>query len=344
MPKSIPILFIFIFFSRFLSAQDPKLLIDKPGTFKIETSKLNGQGTDSYGQSCGFTDAESNAIAKNLLGMMEIFRRYPVLNEIKGFDGIYDLYGGGRCNTKYGYGLPTFVYFFFKSWSLRKGKESQWTIEPPNWFFEVNMTDRFCSNGFNVSNFQNEYRPTNTAYTAQGMDKAAVELRELFNLPGKKEEVFPGIDRYGDNFIIFNPDRPVYWSQVTIHEVFRLLMNYWKLVPDKSQVEVMMPILETEFSNFSETEKDGPAYFGRPETISRIGSEKNDTPVMRPNPDYWNKKLPRSAIQILVMEIPPKEAIRSKMDERLKGQDGYYYVSRLLYELDVKTLLPAIEK
>lgn len=326
------------------NAQDPKLLTDKSGTFKIDKSKLNGQGPDSYDKSCGFADAEANATAKNLIALLEIFRRIPVLSEIKGFDGIYDLYGGGRCNTKYGYGLPTPVYFFFKTWDLRKGKIDQWTIEPPVWFFEVDMTDRFCSNGFNVSNFQNEYRPTNEAYTAPGMNKAAVELRELFYLPGKKEVVSPGIDRYGDNLILFNPDRPAYWSQVTIREVFRLLMDYWKLVPDKSQVEAMMPILENEFSSFTESEKDGFAYVGRPETISRIGSEKKETPVMRPNPDYWNRKLPRSAIQFMWLEIPPKEIVKSQMDERWKRQDGYYYVSRLLYELDVKTLLPSIEK
>lgn len=104
----------------------------------------------------------------------------------------------------------------------------------------------------------------------------------------------------------------------------------------------MMPILEKEFSSFSEAQKDGPAYFGRPETIFRIGSEKNETPVMRPNPDYWNRKLPRSAIQFMWLEIPPKEIVKSKMDDRWKRQDGYYYVSRLLYELDVKDLLPAI--
>jgi hypothetical protein len=65
---------------------------------------------------------------------------------------------------------------------------------------------------------------------------------------------------------------------------------------------------------------------------------------MRPNPDYWNKKLPRSAIQFMWMEIPPKEIVKSKMDERLKRQDGYYYVSRLLDELEVNTLIPVIAK
>ena len=325
------------------NAQDKILLKEKPGKFKITYGTLNGQGPDQYGKSCDYTKAESDAATKNFVSLVDIFRRNPVLKEIKGFDG-YCYLNGGRCNTKFGYGLPSTPCFFFEIWTLRKGKEVKQTSEPPQWRFEVNMTEKFCSNGFNVSNFQNEYRPTNAAYNEQNVYKVALELRELFYLPGKKEVISPGIDRFGDNLILFNPDRPTYWSQVTIREVFRLLMDYWKLAPDKIQVEAMMPILENEFSNFSEVEKDGPAYFGRPETISRIGAEKNDTPVMRPNPDYWNRKLPRSAIQFMWLEIPPKEIIKSKMDERWKRQDGYYYVSRLLDELDVKDLLPIIEK
>jgi hypothetical protein len=103
-------------------------------------------------------------------------------------------------------------------------------------------------------------------------------------------------------------------------------------------------MFEKEFSNFSETEKDGFAYFESQESVSRIGSKKNETPVMRPNPDYWNRNLPRSAIQIMVLEIPLKEIVKSNMDERWERQDGYYYVSRLLNELDVKDLLPAISR
>lgn len=106
-------------------AQDKILLIAKPGTFKITTGTLNGQGPDQYLKSCGYTKAESDAAAKNLVVLVDIFRRNPVLKDIKGFDGEAYL-NGGRCNTKFGYGLPSSVKFYFKTWSLRKGKAVQW--------------------------------------------------------------------------------------------------------------------------------------------------------------------------------------------------------------------------
>lgn len=338
------ILVVFLIVARHqVSAQDSKLLKDKPGTFKITYGALIGHGPDQYGKSCDFTKAESDATTKNLVSLVDIFRRCPVLNDIKGFDG-YCYLNVGRCNTKFGYGLPATPCFFFETWSLRKGKEVKQTVEPPQWRFEVNMTDKFCSNGFNVSDYSNTYNPTNPAFSEKGASISTVALRELFFLPGVKEVVSPGIDRYGDNLIIFNPDRPEYWNQVTIREVFRLLMDYWKHVPDKIQVDAMKSILENEFSNFTETEKDGFAYFGSQESISRIGSIKNETPVMRPNPDYWDRKLPRSAIQFMWLEIPNKEEVKRKLEGNLKAEDGYYYVYRLLDELDVNTLLPVINK
>jgi hypothetical protein len=120
------------------------------------------------------------------------------------------------------------------------------------------------------------------------------------------------------------------------------LMDYWKQVPDKIQEETIIPILKNEFSAFSETEKNGFAYFGNSESISRIGSAKNDTPVMRPNPDYWDRNLARSAIQYMWLEIPKKDEVKRKLDGNLKAEDGYYYVYRLLDELNIKDLMPAI--
>ena len=344
MTKKLSLLPVLVFLSVFkLCAQNKLLLYEKPGTFKITYGTLYGHGPDQYNKSCGYTKAESDATTKNLVSIVEIFRQNPVLKDIKGFDG-YCYLNVGRCNTKFGYGLPATPCFFFETWSLRNGKEVKQTVEPPQWRFEVNMTDKFCSNGFNVSDYSNAYNPTNPAFSENGANKSTVALREIFFLPGVKEEVCPGIDRYGDNLIIFNPDRPEYWNHVTIREAFRLLMDYYKLLPDKIQVETMIPMLEGEFSNFSEAEKDGFAYFGSQESVSRIGSIKNETPVMRPNPDYWNRKLPRSAIQFIWLEIPPKEEVKRKQEGNLKAEDGYYYVYRLLDELDVNTLLPAIEK
>lgn len=343
MKKLLSCIVIFSLFQNGISAQDKGLLTEKQGTYKIKYGTLNGQGPDQYGKSCGYTKAEADEAIQTLLATIDIFRKLPVLKDNKGFDG-YCYLNGGRCNTMFGYGLPSTICFFFESWKLQKGKEVKQTSEPPQWRFEVNMTEKFCSNGFNVSDYSNSYNPTNPAFSEKGANKSTVALRELFFLPGVKEKVCSGIDRYGDNLILFNPERPGYWSQVTIREVFRLLLEYYKQLPDKIQVETMIPMLENEFSNFSETEKDGFAYFGRPETISRIGSEKHETPVMRPNPEYWNRKLPRSAIQFMWLEIPKKEEVKRKLESYLKAEDGYYYVYRLLDELDVNTLVPATEK
>ena len=343
MIKSALILFIFMICGLFLFAQDNILLKEKPGTFKITNGTLNGQGPDQYLKSCDFTDAEATVARNNLIALVVIFRRNPVLKENKGFDG-YCYLNGGRCNTKFGYGLPSAPCFFFETWTMRKGKEVKQTSEPPQWRFEVNMTEKFCSNGFNVTNYSDAYNPTNPAFSEKGMNLATFALRELFFLPGIKEEVCSGIDRYGDNLIIFNPDRPDYWVQITIREVFNLLLDYWKQVADQIQMKTIIPMLEKEFSGFSETEKDGFAYFGKPESIYRIGSEKNETPVMRPNPNYWNRKLPRSAIQFMWLEIPKKEEVKRKLESYLKADDGYYYVYRLLDELNVNTLIPSIVK
>jgi len=63
---------------------------------------------------------------------------------------------------------------------------------------------------------------------------------------------------------------------------------------------------------------------------------------MRPNPYYQDRKLPRSAIQFIWLEIPQKEEVKRLLDINLKEESGYYYVYRLLDELDIKNLLPVI--
>jgi len=63
---------------------------------------------------------------------------------------------------------------------------------------------------------------------------------------------------------------------------------------------------------------------------------------MRPNIEYWDRKLPRSDVQFIWFEMPKKEEVKQKQEENLQAQDGYYYVYRLLDELDVKDLLPVV--
>jgi hypothetical protein len=216
--------------------------------------------------------------------------------------------------------------------------------EPPQYIIEVNQPDKFQSNGFNETDFSNTSDPTNPAFSEKTMSAATAALNELFFQPGVKEVIQPGIDRYGENLIVYNPDRPAYWKQVTIREVYGLLINYWKCVPDIRQAEAMVPILENELSNFTEEEKDGFAWFGNPESIYRIDKVKNDTPVLSVNPDYWKKNLPKNSIQFIWLQIVQKDILVSRIENCLKSGDGYYYVNRLQNELDLEKFSKVIEK
>ncbi len=324
-------------------AQNKILLTEKTGTFKLEKIALNGQGPDLYGKECACSKAESDAMLKKLEKLVELFRQTPVLADNKGFDGVYRIYGG-RCSSKFGYAVPADIKFYFKTWALYKGKEAQWVNEPPQWIIEINQPDKFRDNGFNESDFSNAYNPTNPAFSEKAQREAAIALNELFFQPGAREVIKPGIDRYGDNVVLYNPDRQPFWEQVTIREVYRLLTNYWKTVPDKSQADAMISQLESELTNFTEKEKDGFAYFGNPESIYRIASAKNDTPVMRQSPDYWNRNLQKSSIQFIVLELFRPEIANSKMENCLKNGDGYFYLYRMMTELELEKLLSFIEK
>lgn len=326
-----------------LTAQDKTLITDKPGTFKWQKEALNGQGPDLYGKICACTKAESDAMLGKLEDLVQEFRKTPVMVENKGFDGECRLYGG-RCSSKYGYAVPANIKFWFKSWTLYKGKESQWVSEPPQWVIEVNQPDKFRDNGFNESDYSNTYNPTNPAFSEKAQSESSVALNELFYVPGVREAISPGIDRYGEYVVIYNPERPPYWEQVTIREAFRLLLDYWKCVPDKRQVDVIVPLLNKELAGYSEDEKNSNAYFGGPESFSRIGSKKNETPVVRPNPEYWNQNLPKASIQLIVLEMANHEVVSSKLERYLKNGDGYYYVYRLMNELNLDILSNMIDR
>ena len=343
MKKRLSLLILLTLLTGVLSAQGKTLLQDKPGTFKLQKEALNGQGPDLYGKTCACTKAESDAMLVKLEVLVQEFRKTPVLADIKGFDGVCRLYGG-RCSSKYGYAVPADIKFWFKSWSLYKGQEAQWVNEPPQWIIEVNQPDKFRDNGFNVSDYSNTSDPTNPAFSEKAQSETSRALNELFYVPGVKEVIKPGIDRYGEFVVIYNPRQPPYWEQVTVREAFRLLLDYYKCMPDRAAVDALVPILNMEFEGFSEEEKDSYAYFGSSESISRVGSKKNDTPVVRPNPDYWNRTLPKASIQLIVLEMPQPEIVAGKMERSLKNEDGYYYVYKLMNELNLGDLSNSIDR
>jgi len=66
---------------------------------------------------------------------------------------------------------------------------------------------------------------------------------------------------------------------------------------------------------------------------------------MRANPAYWNKHLPRSAIQILSFYYPAdRDFLRKEKEEHLKDNFGSYHISRFVETLDFSVFPGLIDK
>ena len=331
-------LFIVVFFciQLLLCAQESRLLLDKPGKYKMKYYNVYNQND------CNFTKVETSANYQKLLTLTDAIRRNPVLADLKGFDCVASK-TSLSCNPLYDYGIPSQIWIDFCSWSLENGKEVCWTDEPPEWSVDVNCLRTFGVSGFNVTTDV----PSNPkqGFTVDKWEKAADKVNELFFQPGKKEALFKGIDRYkGESVIIYNPDRPAYWLPVTIREAFALLFDYYRLGPDQTTSESILNILNQEYARFSEAERESIAHFDSG-FISDISTDSTGMPLMRLNTAYWNKTLPRSAIQFLSFYCPgDKDYIMNEKAEHLKNNEGTYHVSRFIEALDISILVHIIEK
>lgn len=56
----------------------PKLLIDKPDSFKIQNNGIYGEELDIYIQKCVYPNQVADAIYKKLPGLIDIFRKNPI--------------------------------------------------------------------------------------------------------------------------------------------------------------------------------------------------------------------------------------------------------------------------
>ena len=326
---------IFIICS-FANAQNGKMVLDKPGTFKIVNWSVHSMsGTD-------YTKAEKEANYKKLVALADAVKQNPVIGSPVGFDCEAVLYGAG-FDKKNGYGIQCsfalhFLYFFINN----KGNQVRFNIEPPSWTIVVNKLD--CMSGGSLGyNAQKPTEDIKPGFNFESWKQVADKLTDLCYVPGKKETVADGVDRYGSDFyVIYNSARPAYWQPVTIREAFTLLIDFWKKHPHKMEADLMLQLIEPEYAKYSEAEKDGLAYSGG---IGGIGSDPNSTPIMRINKEYWNKKLPRSAIQIMSFSAPSdNKFIQRQMDEDLSNNSGFYHINRFLEKLDPSQIAKIIDK
>jgi hypothetical protein len=274
-------------------------------------------------------------------------RKNPVFTNQKGFNCFAYVFAE-NCPNKYGYGIPCKIRFDFGDWFMDKGVAKFYKMEPPSWSIMVNSLDNVFGGNFSLGASKPTEKPKE-GFNYEKWKSVSDKLHDIIYLPGQKEELGNGIDRYESELIVvYNPERPPYYLPVKFRELAELLIEYWKLHPEKFQSELMLQYLEAEYAQIPESERDGWAYnntYDERCPFLKITPVPGPQPVVRLNPEYWNKKLPRSAIQILTFNCLTNTQIYTKAKEEwLKKNAAGYSLQRFLEAFDINSLVPAIDK
>ena len=231
---------------------------------------------------------------------------------------------------------------------MDKGQPKVYKIEPPSWSILVNSLENVFGPNYSLGASKPSEKPKE-GFNFEKWKSVSDKLHDIIYLPGQKEELRPGIDRYNSEIIVmYNPERPPYYLPVKFRELAELKIEYWKLHPDKIQADMILPMLEAEYAQISETERDGWAYNNtHDERLPFLGITpiEGPQPVVRLNPEYWNKKFPRSSIQLLTFNRhTDTKRYTMGIGESLNNNSPGYSLERFLEALDINTLVPAIEK
>lgn len=293
------------------------LILDKPGTFEI-------LGMPDY-DGCGFTKKELTAGHQKITELVNTVRKNPVLSDIMGFDGRARIYYAS-CKDKGSYGIPSRISFEFASWYRKKdGTATRGFIEPPEWSIIINKLKPNSIWGFS-NDFSGD--------------------PGIFVVP-KKESIESGIDIYnGECYVIYNPNRPPYWLPVTIKEAFTALIDKCKTY-DKITRDFWLGNIENEYTAIPAKDRDKPAYYSS-DSFSHISTNSDHLQIVRANPEYWDKGLPKSAIQFIYFRsVPNKDYYRNLKEEYLQNNSISYNLARFEESFNmenIRSLVPLIGK
>lgn len=323
------VLLIFGVFPLMLYSQFGGPLREKPGTFEML------RRADYASAECGFSKADVTANLPKLIEIVTAIRKNPVLSDIKGFNGRARIYNV-VCNPLTSYGVPARISFEFSSFFKNKNGEVVFnSIEPPCW-----------------SLFTNQLYPIDAGFSTNIFDREKC----FFTVSLNKRTLMPGVDIYGDEcIVIYDPSKPDYWLPVTVEEAFSAARDFNNKEKDPVAASYLKQFLDSEYAEFEKSDLSKPAYFGgnlsRVSAAPGMGGQDSLFPrIMKVNPAYWDKRLPKSAIQFITFHSTQnKEYLKREYEECLKHTDtgSGCDLSRFEYNFshdDIRRLLPLIGK
>lgn len=335
--------FLILAFSLQMNAQNPsEYLPDKPGKWSFRCNKT-GQAP---------TELE---FCKNQASVAEWFHQnVPMLNKPVGFDlsaVSYGIWNDDYKRDAANYGMRSEIEFAFQLFLADLSRGGKWVVEPPSYSFYINNTEAGHGTNPNYKYYSDsEYDPAGVKNFSPAQEKAindaVVKLNGIFPVFPFSEEIAPGVDLYKESvdghffhIIVFNPERPPYWLPVTVKELADIYLEFYTRTED----EFMLPYLKKEIAEFSDEELNAPAYSGHETHVVLDANGKNEgLQLMRFNPDYWDKSLPPSAIQLMTFWYPQRTD--AQMEEYYENNGHPHYGQILTNSLKPEELAGLIMK
>jgi len=284
--------------------QDTSHSPDKPGKYRYETNLPEKTFSLRNGK---LTSTENLAFKKNVVDVAQWFHQnHPMIQNPTGYDMralSHWSWGDYTTVTEWEYGVPAELGFLFE---LFYADGSKWTIEPP----QAGILINHISGGHDGWYFTPEsVVEDGTRYDlsqAAKVQKAREQLQKYFMIYPIKKELSRGVDFYESfpgeraTIVAFNPDRPPYWIPVTVKEMADAHLAYYSLYQKIEIDRMVLTELKKEIADLSHEELAAPAFSGHESHfVLKVNGRGQGLQIMKFNPEYWDRSLPKSAIQFI---------------------------------------------
>ncbi len=309
-------------------AQDPVCLPSKPGIWSY--AYLNDENTKVYCKQFGMTLEEITVFRKKLDEIVNTLHVNPVMANPQGVDPTVEsrpLYPHGFQDHPENYGYIGEINIRLPTWFSSKGREYKQTIEPPRVSLYLNNITILRHSAFNVAGPEGD-----------DIKKAESRVNDICK-PMKIRELGPGVTLYDAAIVVNIPGKSLYLP-CTVAEAYNRLIAYYELASKKESVfQMMLDGIKAEYARLAPAQLAGPAYFGG--EFSGITPVKNNDPLFIFNTGYFDRSMPKTAVQLIVFPIDA-DYFRKESDF-VANDVGFLRIYQFLHSLDVKALAGLID-
>lgn len=328
------------------------LLIFPVRSQKSKNHLPNKPGIWKYDYKIQAKTADEIQFKKNVTNLVEWFhQQIPLFASPKGYN-LWALATGMWDNhyrfSPINYGLRAEINFYFHMFF---SDGSIWKVELPEscyYSFNINNTQGGILNHHGQFPYFDHLK--DNPKLEKAINTAASKLDDIKTIFPFKESLADGVDLFeespGSNrrhIVIFNPERPPYNIPVTVKEVATAYLEYYSLY-QKTELDLMLlQELKKEIANIPAEELNAQAYTGHNSNIVfRFNGQKLGMPLVRFNPEYWDRSLPPSAIQYLSFYVP--QVTEVEIQDYLERFGYPNYSKKLLKEINWGKLSDQIMK